>query len=190
MAAAVGVSLKRGFPATALGRVGLQVSPGAVVQWGTVPVTEAARSGEAAGRRREPWAGPRERAAHLRPAPEHPVRSPSGASLKPEGRGRAEGGKGRRKDGGQGGHLKVIWPAPGCWPPTSNPEIRTCSALCVTGAWGGTREARSRGQGKLVWVGKAGEPRSRPSGDRRGGRNDLERFGARPVEACRRDPVP
>lgn len=42
MAAAVGVSLKRGFPATALGRVGLQVRPGAVVQWGAVPVTEAA----------------------------------------------------------------------------------------------------------------------------------------------------
>lgn len=42
MAAAVGVSLKRGFPATVLGRVGLQVSPGAVVQWGAVPVTEAA----------------------------------------------------------------------------------------------------------------------------------------------------
>lgn len=42
MAAAVGFSLKCGFPATALGRVGLQVSPGAVVQWGAVPVTEAA----------------------------------------------------------------------------------------------------------------------------------------------------
>lgn len=93
MAAAVGVSLKRGFPATALGRVGLQVSPGAVVQWGTVPVTEAARSGEAAGRRREPGAGPQGRAAHLRPAPEHPARSPSGASLQPEGRARAGGGR-------------------------------------------------------------------------------------------------
>lgn len=42
MAAAVGVSLKRVFPATALGRVSLQVSPGAEVQWGVVPVTEAA----------------------------------------------------------------------------------------------------------------------------------------------------
>lgn len=108
MAAVVGVSLKRGFPATALGRVGLQVSPGAVVHWGTVSVTEAARSGEAAGRWREPGAGPQGRAAHLRPAPEHPVRSPSGASPQPERRGRAEGGKGRRKDRGQGGHLKVI----------------------------------------------------------------------------------
>lgn len=42
MAATVGVSLKRGFPAAVLGRVGLQVSPGAVVQWGAVLVTEAA----------------------------------------------------------------------------------------------------------------------------------------------------
>lgn len=55
MAAVVGVSLKRGFSATALGRVGLQVSPGAVVQWGAVPVTEAAwvesprRSGKSPG---------------------------------------------------------------------------------------------------------------------------------------------
>lgn len=108
MAAAVGVSLKRGFPATAVGRVGLQVSPGAVVQWEAVPVTEAAWSGEAAERRREPGAGPQGRAAHLRPAPEHLVRTPSGASPQPEGRGRAEGGKGQRKDRGQGGHPKVI----------------------------------------------------------------------------------
>lgn len=73
MAAAVGVSLKRGFPATALVRVGLQVSPGAVGQWEAAPVPEAAgverprRGGGSPG----PGLG---RPSRLRPGPEHPVR--------------------------------------------------------------------------------------------------------------------
>lgn len=88
MAAAVGVSLKRGFPATAVGRVGLQVSPGAVVQWEAVPVTEAAWSGEAAERRREPGPGlrggrltyalPRSILSERPPAPRHSRRVAAG----------------------------------------------------------------------------------------------------------------
>lgn len=90
MAAAVGVSLKRGFPAAVLGRVGLQVSPGAVVQWGAVPVTETVwvERSRRGGRSPSPGLGG---GLTLHPAPEHPFRQPSDASPSPE-----RGAAGRR----------------------------------------------------------------------------------------------
>lgn len=67
MAAAVGVSLRRGFPATSLGRVSLQVSPGALVRLGIVPVTEAAWVERPRRSRESPGSRPQSGTPHLCP---------------------------------------------------------------------------------------------------------------------------
>lgn len=130
MAAAVGVSLRRGFPATSLGRVSLQVSPGALVRLGIVPVTEAAWVERPRRSRESP--GPGLSRGLLTCALSGASCQKAIPCLAVAGELRPGGGwrrsRERQRSGRTSESLKVV-----CWNPESNPYIWTRPALCDAG---------------------------------------------------------